>query len=94
MTAESHHHGKGNISKREILKGIIRMRQYIARYHYNTVKVDSLHTQRLHTGYRGMRTILEADVRFAQLLHSIATNTIISRNNVKSSPTVCSHNTV
>ena len=40
------------------------------------------------------RTILEADVKFAQLLHSIATKVMISKKIVKLGPTVCSHKIV
>ena len=39
-------------------------------------------------------TILEADVRFAQLLHSMATKVIISKVIVNFGPTVCSHKIV
>ena len=35
------------------------------------------------------RAILEADVRLAQLLHSMATKTMISKNIVAFCPTVC-----
>ena len=36
----------------------------------------------------------EAEVMLAQLLHSIATNTITSRNIVSLGPRISSHNTV
>ena len=39
-------------------------------------------------------TIRDADVRFAQLLHSIATKVIISKKTVKLLPTVDSHKIV
>ena len=39
-------------------------------------------------------TILDADVRFAQLLHSIATKVIISKKTVKLLPTVDSQRIV
>jgi hypothetical protein len=39
-------------------------------------------------------TILDADVMLAQLLHSMATNTITSRKVVSFGPRISSHNTV
>ena len=39
-------------------------------------------------------TILEADVRFAQLLHSMATKVMISNTIVRFGPTVWSHKIV